>query len=519
MTKLSWKAAGVALVVASCEHTERFDASPPAERAARQEMIVAAGADEFGLRLNQNRLGMYPLNATICEPLVRLTKDFQIEPWLASRWEYRGSNTYRFTLRRGVGFHDGRPLDAASVKFSLDLAVRSNTQYSFLSPISPRAIDDSTIEIRPSLPNLRLLEQLVHPTYDVVAAGTRPSARPVCTGPFRFEEYVPQSHITVARNDSYWGSTAKLQRLTFRFMPDANTRALALRSGQVDAILDVSPSMIAGLKDTPGLRLVTAAPGAVILIYTVIRGPAPYTILADPAVRRAMAMAIDRKELVDHVLEGYASTVSTVNPPSALGRYAGRVSGIPYDPARAAKLLDSAGWRIGARGVRQKNGRPLALTMIVQSGAVDSDIAEYVQAQLAHAGIDVRIERLDAAAFESRIDAGTFDFDIEIPNQNDANPAFLLALRWYSRSNIKSARFLALGAPFDSFVESALATPDHGEAQRYAAEAMHVLVDEQAAAIPLAGIYRIYAMSNRVHGFDPHPSRINQWWNTVWLSR
>jgi hypothetical protein len=115
MTKLSWKAAGVALVVASCEHTERFDASPPAERAARQEMIVAAGADEFGLRLNQNRLGMYPLNATICEPLVRLTKDFQIEPWLASRWEYRGSNTYRFTLRRGVGFHDGRPLDAASV--------------------------------------------------------------------------------------------------------------------------------------------------------------------------------------------------------------------------------------------------------------------------------------------------------------------------------------------------------------------------------------------------------------------
>ena len=88
-----------------------------------------------------------------------------------------------------------------------------------------------------------------------------------------------------------------------------------------------------------------------------------------------------------------------------------------------------------------------------------------------------------------------------------------------TRSNVRSAHFLALGARYDTLVASALATPDHDEAQRNAAEAMHLLVDEEAAAIPLAGIYRIYAMSDRVHGFDPNPSRVNLWWSTVWLSR
>jgi peptide/nickel transport system substrate-binding protein len=462
---------------------------------------------------------MYPLNASICEPLVRLTRDFQIEPWLATGWEYRGDNTYRFSLRRGVTFHNGRSLDAASVKFTLDLSVKTGTQYSFLSGGSVRVIDDSTLEIRPSLLNLRLLEQMVHPTYDVVASGTDPASNPVCTGPFLFQEYVPQSHLTVARNDRYWGQTAKLSRVTFRFMPDPNTRALALRSGEVDAILDVSRGMIAGLKATPGVRIVTAPPGGVILIYIVLHGPAPYTLLADPAVRRAVAMSIDRELLVKQVLEGYATTVSTVNPSSVLGRYATRVRGIAHDPRRAAAVLDSVGWRLAPDGIRAKNGRPLALTMIIQSGSIDPEIAQYVQAQLAQAGIKVRIEQLDAAAFESRINAGTFDFDIEIPNQNDANPAFLLALRWYSRSNIKSAHFLALGARFDTLVASALATADPDEAQRNAADAMHLLVDENVAAIPLAGVYRIYAMSNRVHGFDPNPSRTNQWWNTVWLVR
>jgi peptide/nickel transport system substrate-binding protein len=182
-------------------------------------------------------------------------------------------------------------------------------------------------------------------------------------------------------------------------------------------------------------------------------------------------------------------------------------------------MLDAAGWKAGNDGVRVKDGQRLSLVMIAQPGSVDPAVSQYVQAALARVGIETRIEQLDPGAFTSRINAGQFDLDLEVPNQNDANPAFLLALRWYSESDVKSAAFMAAGPQFDTLVEQALSAPDRDQVQRRAAEAMHLLVDQEVAAIPLAGVHRIYAMKTRVHGFEPHPSKTNQWWNTVWLSR
>ncbi|MGI9076793.1 MAG: ABC transporter substrate-binding protein [Gemmatimonadaceae bacterium] len=505
--------------VPACEQSEPSARSRHPRTATKQELVVAAGEDEFGLELNRHRLGMYPLNANICEPLVRLSRELRVEPWLATGWTYRGNNTYRFTIRRNVKFHDGRLLDAAAVKYTLDRSVKAKTQYSFLSDSSVRVVDDSTVDITPAMTNLRVLEQLVHPTYAVIAPGSDPITHPVCTGPFRFVEYVRQNHLTVERNEQYWGEKAKLERITFRFIPDDNTRALMLRSGEVDAIFDVHRSMVAGLKRVPGIQIVTAPPGAVITLYLATRGTPPHSSLGDPALRRAIATAIDRKTLVEHVLDGHGAVVNTVNPPAVLGRYAHRVIGVPYDPAGAAQQLDKAGWRIENGGYRGRGGKRLVLTMITQPGAVDRAVAEYVQAQLAHVGVQVRIEHLDPAAFESRLNSGKFDLDIEVPNQNDGNLAFLLALRWFSRSNVKSAVFMIAGSRFDAAVQQALTASDHDRAQEMAAEAMHLLVDEDVAAIPLAGVYRIYAMNTRVRGFVPHPSKTNQWWSTVWRAR
>lgn len=98
-----------------------------------QELTVGALQDDFGLQLNRPRLGIYPLNTGICEPLMKLTNELQEMHWLATRSEYRGDNTYRFTLRNDVIFHDGSRFDANAVKYTLDHAIRVKTQYSFLS--------------------------------------------------------------------------------------------------------------------------------------------------------------------------------------------------------------------------------------------------------------------------------------------------------------------------------------------------------------------------------------------------
>jgi len=473
---------------------------------SRRTMIVAVGADEAPLALNRERLGRYPVNAGICEPLVRLAADFTVTPALAVRWENRDSGTVRFTLRHDVSFSDGTPFDARAVVHTLAQSARTGAEYSFLSDSSARVIDDSTVDVRPERVNRRLVEQLVHPTYGIFAPGSDPAARPICTGAFRLAAYVAHDHLTVVPNDRYRGPRAKLDTLIFRFIPDETTRTLALRSGEVDMIVDVGSSSATALGHTPGMHIVTPPPGAVIVMYMNLNGAGRYATLRDATLRRAIAMAIDRTTLTANVLGGggRASVVATVNPPSVLGRYATMVRGIAFDPNGARRLL---------------GGHRHPLSLIVQGGPIDRATIEYVQAQLAAAGFDVAIDQLDAAAFETRLNSGAFDIDLELPNQNDANPAFLLALRWYSGSNTRSAQFTHASARFDSLVEVALGATSDDDARRAAAEAMHQLVDVEVAALPLAGISRIYAMNDRVRGFVPHPSRLNQDWSTVWLAR
>lgn len=471
----------------------------------RRTLVVAYGADEFPLAANRERLGRYPLNAGICEPLVSLAADLTVAPALAVRWERHEPNEVRFVLRSGVTFSDGAPLDARAVAYTLAQAARTHTDYSFLSDSSVLAIDDTTLDVRPARVNRRLVDQLVHPTYAILAPGSDPARQPVCTGPFRLAEYIAHDHLTVVRNDRYRGERARLDTVVFRFIPDETTRTLALRSHEVDAIVDVGRANASALERVPGLRVVAAPPGSVMVMYMNLNGAGRYDQLRDSTLRRAVAMAIDRNTYVQSVLGGgRAAHVATVNPPSVLGAYAARVQGVPYDPGAATRAL---------------NGRRRSLTLIANPGSIDRATVEYVQAQLARVGIAVAVEQLDAAAYESRLNSGAFDLDLELPSQNDANPAFLLALRWYSKSSTRSAAFTHASPRFDALVERALAAATDDDARQAAAEAMHQLVDVEVGAVPLAGVSRIYAMIDRVRGFVPHPSRLNQDWSTVWLAR
>ena len=473
---------------------------------ARHKLVVAVGADESPLALNRERLGRYPLNAGLCETLVTLTPDFQIAPGLAKSWSTLSPDGVRFSLRTGIQFSDGSPVNAQAVVYTLAHAARLRLGYSFLAESSARVIDDSTVQVTSTRTNHRLLEQLVHSTYGVMSPHGNPALRPVCTGPFQLAEYVPYDHLTVVRNLRYRGPAARVDTIIFRFIADENTRVLALRAGDVDLIYDVGRGNAAALAHEPGIKVVAAPVGAVLLMYINRHGVAPYTQLADSSLRRAVAAALNRRSLVQNVLgmsDGHAVVLQTVNPASVLGEYAGLVNGVPYDTGLSRRLVEH---------------KHPALKLIMQPGSADRAVAEYVQAELGRVGISVSIELLDPAAFESRVNSGEFDLDIELPNQNDANPAFLLALRWYSLSNTRSVQFTHASARFDSLVERSLQAANADSVRRSAAEAMHQLVDVEVGAIPLAGIARTYAMRDRVQGFVPHPSRLYQSWQGVWIA-
>ena len=492
---------------------------------ANQELNVGFTEDQYVLEGPDAGLGMYPLNANIFETLTYLTPDYEVKPLLAERWEFKPPNTWRFYLREDVKFHNGEPLNAEAVKEGLfdRLAKIEGGSTILAGPDSAEVVDEYTIDFTPTAKNLRVPEQLVHPSNGVVAPGSDIGEKPVGTAPFRFVEYLPKERIVVERNPDYWGQRPKLGRITFRFYPDPNARRLALEAGEIDFAYEVPRQEVESLKDK-GLKIETSPVGAYEAMFANIHGEPPYDLLQDTRVREAVAYGIDREALVEQVLDGLATTDQTFVPPSSLEPYASLVKGFSYDPEKAESLLEEAGWEPGADGIREKDGRRLKLTLVsgFPSAEVHRPIPTFVQSQLEEIGIEVEIvERPDTASYQTLIDSGEGDLYLEQGNQNDANPGFLPVLLFYTGGAGASAPYQSLfapGAEFDRLIAPSLTTADTEKSRRSVAEAMHYIIDEQAVILPLAGIYRIYGMKDTIEGFEPHASFLNVRWNGVTLS-
>jgi peptide/nickel transport system substrate-binding protein len=497
--------------------------SEPGEPSGPQELVVGAAEDPWvdSSESDQKRKPNYPLNADVCETMVRLATDFSVVPMTAES-EYVGDNTFRYTLLDGVAFADGTPVTAEDLKFSMDYTVEEpSIGFSFLGAESTTVIDDRTVEITPTQTNLRLNEQINHPTYSVLQPGSDPLTdveSSTCTGPFEVESYSPEEELVVVRNDNYWGEPALLDRITFRFYPDPTTRALALQNGEVDLIEDVPLSILESIESQPGVKVVRAPVGYTTMFYIARRtAEGEERLLADPLVRRAVAASMDSDAFVNGVLNGNAEDIPHIAPPAVLGEFSDMVEGVPFDPAEAERLLDEAGWIREGDGVRTKDGEPLTLKIIFQR--IELTTAEFVQAQLQEVGFDAQIAQLDSGAYREALNSGDYDLDISQPNQNDGNPAFLMALRWYSEAPVENAKIISPGpdTEFDAMIDAILTEEDPTELQRLSAEAMHELVDVEVGGVTLAGGYQVYAMDEGVQGFEAHPSGTNQRWSTVFL--
>ena len=501
-------------LLAACVGGDRRGEGP-----AQTTFIVGAGADNSPSGAFQARLGVYPLNANVAETLTHLGADFQVEPLLATRWEYRGGNTWRFHLRQGVVFHDGQPLTARAVSESIALVVRAKGGYSGLGEHSVHVVDDSTVDITPMVPNLHLPQQLVHPNYAIFAPGSNPAVRPVGTGPYRWVEYRPYERVVVKRNDGYRGPAPRVGEIIFRFIPDANTRVLALLAGELDLAMDFPREQIAEVARGRQYRIARAVAGQTLAFQVNAHGQPPHDLLRDRRLRLAVAHSIDQTRLIRDMWHNEAEPLHAMTVPAILGEYAGRVHGIAFDTLAAARLLDEAGWRLGPDGIRHaSDGRPLQLEMVA-SVEVETGAIELLQGQMHRVGIDARFTRVpDPGALSARLTAGAFDLNLAVSNQNDADPLFLPALLFYSKSRRPFARWYAAGPSFDTIVEAGLATSDPKEMQRLAAEAIRVAVDEEAVCIPVAALFRIYALRAGVGGFNPHPSQTNQSWTTLYRS-
>lgn len=273
--------------------------------------------------------------------------------------------------------------------------------------------------------------------------------------------------------------------------------------------------------ESAGLEIATSEVGAYRAMFANIHGDEPHDLLGEDEVRHAVARAIDREEIVEEVLDGLATTDQTLVPPRLLGEHADLVEGFEHDPEEAVELLEEAGWEEGDDGIRERDGRRLELTLESGFGGADihRPVPTVLKSQLAEVGIALEVnEHPDSASYQEVIETGEGDLFLEQGSQNDANPGFLPVLLFYSQGEAADAPYQSLFAPGDEFdrtIEPNLSSSDLDDSLEAVAEAMRILVDEEAIVLPFAGVYRVVGHDPAVQNFEPHPSMLNLRWSKI----
>ncbi|MDX1437761.1 MAG: ABC transporter substrate-binding protein, partial [Anaerolineales bacterium] len=320
------------LLIAACSTPEATTAPPPEateppeapteEPEEMEPLTLNVGAVRDGYfndpedpeRVGQASVGMIPVNTNIFETLVTMDENFQLVPGLATSWEYdEERGVWIFNLREGVTMHNGEPFTSADVVYTMN--DRATGLWASLiggdfDETSTTAVDDLTVEIKTS--NVQAPGQLAHPLWGIRADGTNPyEGEHIGTGPFMFEEYEPENFISVTKFEDYWGEPAGVDQVVFRFMPDPNTRVLALEAGEVDAIYDIPREGASTLQGVDGVDLHPATVSAYQALSVNVMGEEPYDIVRDVLVREAIGYAIDRPTLIDIALDGFAEDSQT----------------------------------------------------------------------------------------------------------------------------------------------------------------------------------------------------------------
>ncbi len=335
--------------------------------------------------------------------LATLDHELRVVPEAASGWRRLDDRTYRVDLRPDVRFHDGRLLTADDVVYTFS----SFLDAGFVSPkrgayrvlervtrVDAHAVDFVLKEPFGSFP-VNLVMGLVQQD------ATNPAQRPVGCGPFRLDTFAPDDRVTLTRFDDYFGGPAKVARLSLKVVPDDTMRGLELRKGTVDLVVnDLTPDVVAQLRTDAALA-VHAAPG-IDFAYVGINLRDP--VLSDVRVRRALAHAIDRTAIVEHLRRGLGEPASGVLPPASWA-FDARVPDFPHDVAQAMRLLDEAGYRdVDGPGPVPR----LRLTLKVSNAEFSRLQASVVQSQLAEAGVALDVRTYEFATLYTDVLQGRF---------------------------------------------------------------------------------------------------------------
>lgn len=503
------------------------DAGPPVEGGAAV-VAVKSDFDSFNPVTNSALATDDVLKYMLFTPLIQFDEKLNPVPHLAERWELSDSSV-TFHLREGVTWHDGRPVTAEDVKFTFDLAKNPETASSlgevYLGLVkSATVVDPKTIRFDFEAPHAQPLDDfwwapVPKHLLENVPPGELTQAefnrKPVGSGPFKLAEWQPGQQVVLEKNPQFsaaMGGPPRLDRVVFRIIPESTTRLQELLSGQMDVNYTVLPDEAQQVRNQRGVELFHYPSRE----FTYIGWNNERELFKDARVRRALTMALNREQMIEALMFGFAKPGGSVLPP--ISPLAPDQAPLPFDPAQAKQLLAQAGWTdSNGDGILDKNGQPFRFTLITNSSnKLFTDLAQVVQNQLKQVGVAVEIQPVEfqsmlrqhkAREYDAIITNWTWDYF-----KLDPTPLFSCASAQREQSPNRAGY---CNPQLDQLMDRALRTMDPAQARPLWAQFAQQLQQDQPVTV-LFWAEEIAGVGPRLQGveMDARSKLVNvqEWW-------
>ena len=344
--------AGVLLVVTSCAGSSGGGTSGGPKQGGT--LTVAIGIDPDTMDpMRQTTTTVQNIVQMVVETLVRVDPDGKVQPLLATSWQPSSDGmSWTFTLRSGVKFTDGEPFNATAVKTSLMRVLTPGNTCPLCGPFrsvtSVDAVDDTHVKLNLSKPVAPLLGLLTEVTFGIIAPNSiaqgtdafKDQEKPVGTGPYVLGDRVKGDHVTLTRNDQYWGTKPNYKTQLFKIVPEAASREALVRAGQADVILLPPVSDLPAMQKDSTLKVLLAPGDRTIFLAFNTQDPSQ-PLIQKPEVRQALNYAVNKDAIIKSILFGAASPMDAPMASSLFGYC--KVGSYGYDPNKAKQMLAAAG--------------------------------------------------------------------------------------------------------------------------------------------------------------------------------
>jgi len=459
--------------------------------------------------LNSNRVGRRIVETLVTFP----DESTQVVPGLAESWAIsKDGLKYTFKLRKGVSFHDGTPLNAEAVKFSIERQIIPEhpfnklgkypfANYFFGNVKAVEAVDPQTVEFILKEPRASFLAVLTAGAASIVSPtavrklGVDYPLTPVGTGPFKFVAWDRGQRVVLEKNAGYWKHPVKIDRVIYRPIVEGQARLTELLTGALDLIVDTPPDFVPQLESNPKVMVLKQV-GVHVWYLGINNQKKPFD---DKRVRQALNYAVNKEALVRDVLKGTGSFSRGPVLPNTWGADAA-LKAYPYDPERAKKLLAEAGYPSGFSTTLwvPESGSGMQLPVAMST---------VIQSNLKAVGVNVALQTMEWGAYLAKLRTKEQDLFALSWMAGNEDPDLVMYPLLHSSQWTPNGpnRALYKNEKYDELLHQARLTTDQKKRAELYREAQRILVDD-APWVFVDHEIQTAAHAKRVQGFKLHPS-------------